>query len=148
MSGLPYRSRLSPYESEIVELRSRRPPVSYKTIVILLRERYGITTSINGLFTFLKVRRKWDRRHQSIASTPREGEKKTSPGARPSGSGRADPWKAIERMRAGAGARSHPEQQKILKTFTPSNQYNLTRLSPEEAEAFKRKLRQEIESGE
>jgi hypothetical protein len=48
----------------------------------------------------------------------------------------ADPWEAIERLKKDAQARSQFRKQLLLKTFTPSNQYNLTRLSPGEAEAI------------
>jgi hypothetical protein len=48
----------------------------------------------------------------------------------------ADPWEAIERLKKAAQARSQFRKQPLLKTFTPSYQYTLTRLSPEEAEAI------------
>ena len=37
------------------------------------------------------------------------------------------------------------KNQPFLKTFIPGNEYNLTRLSPEEREAFERQLDREIE---
>jgi hypothetical protein len=48
----------------------------------------------------------------------------------------ANPWEAIERLKKAAQARSQFRKQPLLKTFTPSYQYTLTRLSPEEAEAI------------
>ena len=48
MTGLPFRSKLAPYEHEIVELRRQRPPVSYREIVRRLKERYDVTVTING----------------------------------------------------------------------------------------------------
>ena len=62
MSGLPFRSKLAPFEQEIIELRRQRPPVSYRQIVQLLKEQHGIEVTINGVFAFLRTRRKWDRR--------------------------------------------------------------------------------------
>jgi hypothetical protein len=48
MSGLPFRSKLAPFEQEIVELRRKRPPVSYREIAQLLKERHGVEVTING----------------------------------------------------------------------------------------------------
>lgn len=41
--------------------------------------------------------------------------------------------------------KSPPSREKKLTTFTPSNEYNLTRLSPEEAAAYVEQLRRERE---
>ena len=73
MSGLPFRSKLAPFEQEITELRRKRPPASYREIVQLLKEQHGVEVTINGVFVFLKTRRKWDRR----AAT---GKKRRAPG--------------------------------------------------------------------
>lgn len=149
MNGLPYRSKLNPYEGEIVSLRALRPPVAYREIVVLLKERHGIETSINGLFTFLKIRSKWNRNHRqnSRADSPagRELEKKIPAGTSPTSSGSAmkNPWEAIERLREETKVGTHSGKKRLLTTFTPSNQYNLTRLTPEEAKAYRRKLAQE-----
>ena len=62
MSGLPFRSKLAPFEQEIIDLRRKRPPVSYREIVQRLKEQHGIEVTINGVFAFLRTRRKWDRR--------------------------------------------------------------------------------------
>ena len=74
MSGLPFRSKLAPFEQEIIELRRKRPPVSYRQIVQLLKERHGVEVTINGVFAFLRTRRKWDRRAaaESKKAIPRE----------------------------------------------------------------------------
>ena len=61
MPGSPYRSKLTPYEAEITQLRRQRPPMPYREIVSLLHERYGVVVSINALFSFLKIRRRWNR---------------------------------------------------------------------------------------
>lgn len=151
MSGVPYRSKLSRYEAEIVSLRAQRPPVPYQQIVVLLRERHGIETSINAVFTFLKIRNRWNRNHRQTnlrttdSPSGRKLEKKTPAGASLTSSGSAmkNPWEAIERLREETKVRTHSSKKRLLTTFTPSNQYNLTRLTPEEAEAYRRKLAQQ-----
>lgn len=56
MPGKPYKSRLSPYENFI--RKSRNNGITYKEIVAELKSRYGLTTSINSVFSFVKVRSK------------------------------------------------------------------------------------------
>jgi hypothetical protein len=151
MSGVPYRSKLSRYEAEIVSLRGQRPPVPYQKIVLLLKERHGIETSINAVFTFLKIRNRWNRNHRQThlrtadSTAGCELEKNAPAGTSPTSSGSAmkTSWGAIERLREETNVRTHSSKKRLLTTFTPSNQYNLTRLTPEEAEAYLRKLAQE-----
>ena len=122
MSGLPYRSKLGPYENEILELRKLRPPVPYREIVAFLKERYGVEITINGVFVFLKIRKKWSR----------EAEKKTvSSGSlhQPSSGSR----EAITRL-ATTDAKPKPRFN-----YTPSDRYNLTRLTPEQIAAREKK---------
>src|SRR5687767_1549448 len=70
MSGpMPYRSKLTPFEAEIADLRRTRPPTPYTEIVRLLKERHGLAVQVSTLFNFVKVRRKWDRL-QSLAPQP------------------------------------------------------------------------------
>ncbi len=42
MPGKPFQSSLIPYQNEIADLRSHRPPVSYARIADLLWQRYGL----------------------------------------------------------------------------------------------------------
>ena len=64
MSG-PNRSKLTPFEAEIADLRRTRPPTPYRRVVRLLKERHGLTVQVSTLFNFVKVRKKWDRLHLS-----------------------------------------------------------------------------------
>src|SRR4030095_15283451 len=66
---MPYRSKLTPFETEIADLRRTRPPTPYTEIVRVLKERHGLAVQVSMLFNFVKVRRKWDRLHR-LASQP------------------------------------------------------------------------------
>ena len=69
MPGSPYKSKLTPYEAEITQLRQQRPPMPYREIVIWLHQRHGIVVSINALFSFLKIRRRWNRSQSGGSAT-------------------------------------------------------------------------------
>ena len=135
MSGLPFRSKLAPFEKEIAELRTRRPPVSYRQIVQLLKERHGIEVTINGVFVFLRTRRKWDRRAA-------DAKKQTAPQQVPQGSRRPDP-PAVVTNRPGSSNQATPGRR--LFNYTYSNTYNLTRLTAEEKVALEKQLDEEGE---
>mgnify|MGYP001337942322 CR=1 FL=1 len=132
MSGLPFRSQLAPFEREIVELRSQRPPVSYRRIVELLKERHGVDMTINGVFAFLRTRRKWDRRSAAqnktvapqAASQPSRFRQPANP--------------AVFTQRPGSNSCVVATPKRFSHTFSSS--YNLTRLTPEEKAALEKKL--------
>jgi len=149
---MPYRSKLVPFEAEIADLRRKRPPTPYSEIVRLLKDRHGLTVQVSTLFNFLKVRRKWDRR-QSLSPQP------PSPAvARPAS---IQPMSEIQRdrstRRAGPTARpvepspcssriSPPYKKpggRTLKSFTPSSEYNLERLTPEQMAEWLAELKRE-----
>lgn len=132
MSGLPFRSKLAPFEREIVELRRQRPPVSYRRIVDLLKERHGIDMTINGVFAFLRTRRKWDRR--SAAQNKTAAPKAVSQASRFQQP--ANP--AVFTQQPGSNTDFAPRPERFSHTF--SNTYNLTRLTPEEKAALEKKL--------
>ena len=132
MSGLPFRSKLAPFEQEIVELRRQRPPVSYRQIVQLLKEQHGVEVTINGVFAFLRTRRKWDRR---VAA----GEKLTVLQESPQVSRRPTP-STVATNRHGTD-QATPGRK--LFNYTYSNTYNLTRLTPEEKAALEKRLDEE-----
>jgi hypothetical protein len=155
MAGKPYQSLLVPYEQEILQFRSRRPPMPYAQIVEYLRQQHGLTIQRVAIFKFVKVRSRGRKvycfaRKREPASKNCQKEILTAsiPLLKPSSPQTKDPWEAIEQLKRDAQARSHSRKEPLLKTFIPSNQYNLTRLSPEEAEAFKKKLSQEIDKRE
>ena len=130
MSGLPFRSKLAPFEQEIMELRRKRPPVSYRQIVQLLKEQHGVEVTINGVFAFLRTRRKWDRREAADAK------KQTTPQQVPQASRRP----AVVTNHA---CTDQATPGRKLFNYTYSNTYNLTRLTPEEKVALEKRLDEE-----
>ena len=132
MSGLPFRSKLAPFEQEIMELRRKRPPVSYRQIVQLLKEQHGIEVTINGVFAFLRTRRKWDRRAAA-------GKKQTAPQPVPQVSRRPAPPGVVPNR----PGKDQATPGRKLFNYTYSNTYNLTRLTPEEKAALEKRLDEE-----
>jgi hypothetical protein len=135
MSGLPFRSKLAPFEQEIIELRRKRPPVSYRQIVQLLKERHGVEVTINGVFVFLRTRRKWDRRAAAGKRRAIPQQVSQVPGSLPS------PASAVVTNRPGSGNQGTPGRK--IFNYTYSNTYNLTRLTPEEKVALEKRLDEE-----
>ena len=135
MSGLPFRSKLAPFEPEITELRRKRPPVSYRQIVQLLKERHGVEVTINGVFAFLRTRRKWDR------PAARESKKATPRVASQHPNSRETVAPAVAANRPGGSNQATPGRK--LFNYTYSNTYNLTRLTPEEKTALEKRLDEE-----
>lgn len=157
MPGKPYQSRLIPYEEEIVSLRKRRPPVAYARIAELLKEKYQVSIQRAAIFKFVKVRSRWKRKEArekepactalntalACGSRPLSAQAQSKNEAPRPNSERIEdlrPWLDWQKERATSTGR-------ILKTFTPSNEYNLTRLTPEEAAAFVEQLRREKNGG-
>jgi len=133
----PFRSKLAPYEHEIVELRSKRPPVPYRQIVELLKEQHEVEVTINGIFVFLKTRRKWDRRSAA--------EKK--PAVPRPVTQASDFRQSTTPQPATTDLPSGPDSGTARRKrfdFTFSDRYNLTRLTPEEAAALEKKLDEEL----
>jgi hypothetical protein len=104
---MAYRSKLTPFEAEIAQLRRTRPPTPYSEIVRVLKERHGLAVQVSTLFNFLKVRRKWDRRHR-LASQPSRsnivGSASVQPGLSKQGPRWASPAEAtpVGRSRGGS----------------------------------------------
>jgi hypothetical protein len=119
MPGKPFQSCLIPYQSEIVALRSQKPPVSYARIADFLRQKYGLSIQRAAIGKFVKVRAKG----RKVYFFKRELTAKK-------------PLPAIQ---------SKAEQQlpKPKFEFKYSERYNLTRLPPEEAAAIRKKLEAE-----
>jgi len=138
----PYRSKLQPFEAEIAAMRQKRPPTPYREIVKILRDRYGVFVQLSTLANFVKVRSRgrrttylfgppWHRLKDSLH------DKSKQPLARALGleyNGNAQGGKTECRV-------SRPRGR---VTFTPSEHYNLTRLTPEEAAALEMKLNEEL----
>ncbi len=157
MPGKPYRSMLIPYEEKILGLRRQRPPMAYARIAELLKEKHQVCIQRAAICKFVKLRARW---------TKKEAREKGSARAvlipAPAGSSRPLMAQAqsrndalrpnseeIENRRPWLGWHKEkpPSRGKLLTTFTPSNEYNLTRLTPEEAAAYVEQLRREKNGG-
>ena len=148
---MPYRSKLTPFEAEIADLRRTRPPTPYTEIVRLLKERHGLAVQVSTLFNFVKVRRKWDRLH-SLASQPSRSTVAASASAQPSlpklgtrsaSRAEATPIHAtVPRSGEAPVLRQNPSGR-TLKSFTPSAEYNLERLTPEQMAEWLAELKRE-----
>jgi len=142
----PYRSKLQPFEAEIAAMRQKRPPTPYREIVRILKERYGLGVQLSTLANFVKVRSKgkrnsylfgppWHRvssllpQHPRQLSTQQVGHRSNSD------------------IPQGGGAEDALCRPRRRVAFTFSEQYNLTRLTPEEAAALEKKLDEELKGG-
>jgi hypothetical protein len=155
MAGKPYQSILIPYEDEILSLRKRHPPVAFARIAELLKEKYQVSIQRAAIFKFVKVRARWKkkeaRENRATSRTcntapvgsfrPHTTETQPRTDAVPpnsQGIGHRPPWLGWQKAKPASTG-------KILTTFTPSNEYNLTRLTPEEAAAYVEQLKRERE---
>lgn len=140
-SNKPFQSVLIPFEEEIRGLRRRRPPVSYAEIAHILNQRHGIAVTYNAVFNFVKVRSKGKRSSYLFGPpwhrvrNPLSDQKTTSVTlGNPSTSDFPQGRKAEDAL-------SRPRRP---VAFSFSDQYNLTRLTPEEAAALEKKLDEEL----
>jgi hypothetical protein len=139
-----YQSKLTAVETEIVKLRAKRRPVPYRRI------RFGIKVDPATIFRFVKVRSKGRRvyalpplrsQQNQVDNQTRDGRCIASqPACVPCSTQRASSGAPLVDLRVPART-----NQLFLKTFIPGNEYNLTRLSPEEKEVFERELDRQIE---
>jgi hypothetical protein len=145
-----YQSKLTAVEAEIAKLRAKRPPVPYRRIACDLHDRFGIKVDPATIFRFVKVRSKGrrvyalppvrSRQNQIGNRTQDEHVIASQPSCIPC---------STQRGRKGSPLVDYTvptrTNQSFLKTFIPGNEYNLTRLSPQEKEAFERELDRQIE---
>lgn len=168
MSGKPYQSSLIPHEEEIIALRQQRPPMPYAQIAVVLREKHGLVIQRAAIFKFVKVR---SRRRKVYGYLRAITEKKTAapttatPGpsgsrpsvTRPAATNQSAPTRPqAKRNQVSARASTLPVDfialkrdqpstvRRRLKTFTPSAEYNLERLTPEQMELFLKELDEEL----
>jgi hypothetical protein len=121
LSGIPLKSKLNPYEDEILKLRRKRPRLSYRRIAQMLHGKYGLCIHHSAIVKFVK-------------RTPRRNARKAEfPAPKPAPNNPV-PWVPLLKPEA----RPKPKFE-----FTYSERYNLTRLPPEEAEALRKKLEAE-----
>jgi len=155
MPGKPYQSILIPYEDEILSLRRQRPPMAFARIAELLKEKHQVSVQRAAICKFVKLRARWRKKEtqqhraasktwntaQSHGSQPQSARTRQETGAVPpnsAGTENRQPWLGWQNEKPAS-------REKMLTTFTPSNEYNLTRLTPEEAAAYVEQLRRERE---
>ena len=146
----PYRSKLIPFEAEIAALRRKRPPTPYSEIVRLLKDSHGVTVQVSTLFNFVKVRRKWDRLYRAAAeplpsSTGKSQRVRHRSKQRQWSSLPAKhyPLRSVEPPPGRASVPPPKPTGKALKSFTPSSEYNLERLTPEQMAEWLDELKRE-----
>jgi hypothetical protein len=149
----PYRSKLTPFEEEIASLRRTRPPTPYSEIVRLLKDRHGLTVQVSTLFNFVKVRRKWDRLQRLAARLPLPTITRGVPtqprpqnqryrSAPCSETTPVHPVKTVPRSINAPLPRQNP-RGRTMKSFIPSAEYNLERLTPEQMAEWLAELKRE-----
>ena len=152
MAGISHQSRLTAFEQEILDLRRRRPPTSYRQVLELLRQKHGVHISLHALYSFVQVRKKWERIHRSAAecaassaqrpprvSTPIKPATTVPVSAK---AVPAHPVTAAPQPGNSALPRKNPGER-TLKSFTPSAEYNLERLTPEQMAEWLAELKRE-----
>jgi len=152
MAGIPHQSRLAAFEQEIVDLRRRRPPTPYRQVLRLLRQKHGVQISLHALYSFVQVRKKWERIHRSAGKClagPTERPSRVSTSIKPATAvpvgakaAPAHPVTATPRPVNIPPLRQNPTGR-TLKSFTPSAEYNLERLTPEQMAEWLAELKRE-----
>ena len=127
MNGKPYQSILVPYEDEINILRRRRPPYSYARIAEILKEKHQISVCRETIFRFVKVRSR-NRKVYAIYGAPLPKKQKPIQATTPQ----------VNQLKLAPA--SLVQKPKPYFDFPFSETYNLTRLTPEEADALRKKL--------
>jgi len=136
MAVKPYQSCLVPYENEIISLRRKKPPMPYSQIAALLSEKYQINVRRGTIFSFMEIRSKdsyknktckhaWnmefkDTNNQTTVEVPLM-QKQT----------------IAQTSKSAVATKPKPPFNPLSDEFEMefSETYNLTRLTPEEAEA-------------
>lgn len=152
MAGIPHQSRLAAFEQEIADLRRQRPPTPYRRVLHLLREKHGVQISLHALYSFVQVRKKWDRIHRSAAerldSSTGRPPRVSAPIKAPTAvlaSTKTEPDRPFTAApRSGNAPPLRPKPgSRTLKSFTPSSEYNLERLTPEQMAEWLAELKRE-----
>ena len=134
----PYQSCLIPYENEIIALRRKKPPMPYSQIAELLRDKYQITICRENIFRFVKIRSKgikackyaWNIEPQDMNINDKQPAV-NAPSLQTS--------KATVSDKSKKSVNKQPE----LFKYEYSREYNMRRLSPEEAAAERKKIEEE-----
>jgi hypothetical protein len=134
MPGRPFQSSLIPYKSEIANLRREQPPVSYRRIAVILRERHGLIIQHAAIAKFVKTR-SGGRKVYFFRKDIEAG--KTLSKRQKTGDTQMSQKEQLVKLEPSK------ETSKPVFEFTYSERYNLTRLPPEEAAEIRKKLDEE-----
>jgi hypothetical protein len=118
----------------------------YREIVKILKDRYGLRVQLSTLANFVKVRSK-GKRNSYLFGPPwhRVGNSLAQHSMKPST--QHPGHNANSDIPQGRKAKDVLSRPRRPVTFTFSEQYNLTRLTPEEAAALEKKLDEELKGG-
>ena len=138
-------SKLAPYQTLIASLRKEGK--SYREIVQILHEAHGLAVGHNTLHSFVKVRSKRPRKVYTMLESLAADSQTSGPQERSAQNGASQSSQAtsLSESQPLASTGRSKKGGPFLKTFTPGNEYNLTRLSTEEKAAFECELEREIE---
>ena len=134
--GKPYHSSLAKYESEIIKLRSKRPPMPFSKIVEYLRKEHGLEVRRQTVYQYLKVRAKGYKPCKLVEAIARNAATQATPEVPPVA---AMPKQAIsgtsEAQKPIISENRRSEAVSSSKEFNMewSDNYNLNRVSKEEA---------------
>ena len=129
-----YRSCLIPHENEIVALRRKKPPMPYSRIAEFLREKYQIVVNRETIFKFVKVRATKGYKSCEYAwnidplNTNNQLTTEALLAPKPT---------SLQTSKPAVATKPKPPFNPLSDEFEMefSETYNLTRLTPEEAEA-------------
>jgi hypothetical protein len=152
MTGKPYQSCLIPFENEIVALRRLNPPMSYAKIAKHLYDKHQITVHRQTILEFLKVRAKGFKPCKYAWNIePAAANQPTT--EVPSVSAKPEVVLAIQEKTQEQPVTETPTTSKNLELpevlrrpfeMKFSETYNLTRISPEEAEIANKIIEQKM----
>jgi hypothetical protein len=151
MAGIPHQSRLAAFEREIADLRRQTPATPYRRILLLLRQNQGLEISLHALYSFVQVRKKWERIHRSAAecaAASAERPSRVSTPIKPATAFPVSPKAVPDHPVTGLPRSANPPLRqnpggRKLKSFTPSAEYNLERLTPEQMAEWLAELKRE-----
>ena len=125
----PYQSKLIPYEAEIAALRDTRPPTPYARIAQILREKYALSVHRDTIHSFVRVRS----HGRKVACFARPSNVRSQRLEEKSLSTQKAPKFAMSQSLA--PTEGGPKRK---FNYTPSDRYNLTRLTPEQIAALQK----------
>ncbi len=139
----------------------------YAQIAAVLREKHGLVIQRAAIFKFVKVRsrrkkvygylRATTEKKTASSTTAAPGPSGSRPSAQPATTNQSPPTRSqAKRSQVSSRAPTSPVDfiplkpdqpatvRRRLKTFTPSAEYNLERLTPEQMETFLKELDEEL----